>query len=91
MLPSLTSVLYRDLPRQQDALRRQTSANLRTLSINIISPLRIHFPLLNPAELCHYQVICIILLPRITFSLAFVMYTFSARLLQAARCWQAIK
>jgi hypothetical protein len=67
MLPSLTSVLYRDLPRQQDALRLQISANLWTFSINITSPLRIHFLLLNPTELRHYQVTCIILLATIKF------------------------
>jgi hypothetical protein len=61
--PPLTFVMS-----QQGASRLQTTyANLWTFSINITSPLSIHFPLLNPTELRHYRVICIILLPSITF------------------------
>jgi hypothetical protein len=62
------SVMSQDLTLKQGASRLQTiSANLWTFSINITSPLRIQFPLLNPTELCHYRVTCIILFPRITF------------------------
>jgi hypothetical protein len=42
-----------------------TSANAWTFSINITSPLRIHFPLLNPTELHHCRVTCTILLSMI--------------------------
>jgi hypothetical protein len=80
----------KDLALQQGASRLQsTSTNLCTFSVNMTSPLRIHFPLPNPTELRHYHVTFITLLPSITFysssssslSRAFVMYTFSARLL----------
>jgi hypothetical protein len=50
-----------DLALQQGASRLQTaSANLWTFSINITSPLRLHFPLLIPTELQHYHVTCMI-------------------------------
>jgi hypothetical protein len=66
--PPVTSVMSQDLALQQGASRLQTaSANLWTFSINITSPLRIHFPLLNPTELRHYRVTCVILLPNIKF------------------------
>jgi AraC-like DNA-binding protein len=70
---------------QQAALRLQTiSADLWTFPINLPSPLRIHFPLLNSAELHHYRVTCIIYCLGFNsssslLSLAFVMYTFGAR------------
>jgi hypothetical protein len=93
---TLISVMSQDLALQQGVSRLQTtSANLWTFLINIPSLLRIHFPLLNPTELHHYRVTCIIFLPRIKFwsnsgssfssslSLAFVLYTFNASLLQA--------
>jgi hypothetical protein len=78
---------------------RKTSANFWTFLMNITPLLRIHFPLLNPTELHNYRLSCVVLLHGIKFyssssssgSLAFVMYTFSARLLQASRCWQALK
>jgi hypothetical protein len=64
--PPLRSVMSQDLALQQDSSRLQTtSANLWTFSINVTSPFRIHFPLLNPTELRHYRVTCIILLTRI--------------------------
>jgi hypothetical protein len=78
------------LALQQEVSRLETEpANLWTFTINITSPLRINFPLLNPTELRHYHVTCIVLLPRIKFqssfnsslSLACVMYAFSAPLL----------
>jgi hypothetical protein len=80
---------------QQGATRLKTFANLWTFSINtsIIPPLRIHFSLLNPTELHRYRVTCITLLSSIIVlwcssscspSLAFVMYTFNARLLLAS-------
>jgi hypothetical protein len=58
-----------------------------------------HFPLLNPTELRQYRVTCIVLLPSIKFQssscsslcLAFVVYTFSARLLKVSRCWQELE
>jgi hypothetical protein len=69
--PLLTSVMSpvmsQDLALEQGASRLQTSANLWTFSLNITSPLRIHFPLFNPSELNHYRVACIILLPKIKF------------------------
>jgi hypothetical protein len=58
--PHLTSVMSQDLALQQDASRLQTTANFWTFSINITSPLRIHFPCLNPTQLYHYRVTCII-------------------------------
>jgi hypothetical protein len=66
----LTSVMSQDLAlQQQGALRLQTSsANLRMFStIHITSPLRICFPLLNPSELQHYHVSCVVILSIITF------------------------
>jgi hypothetical protein len=49
-----TSVMPQDLALQQGASQLQTaSADLRTFSVNIPSPLRIHFTLLNPTELRH--------------------------------------
>jgi hypothetical protein len=94
--------MSQDLALQRGASRLQTtSADLRTFSRNTTSPLRIHFPLLNPAELRRYRVTCIILLSRIKFwssstysssgSLAFITYTFNARLLWATHCWQVLK
>jgi hypothetical protein len=84
--PPLTSVMSRDLARQQSASRLQTTtANLWTFSVNITSPLKIHFPLLNPIELRHYRVTCIILQSSSSssisssLSLDFVMYTFNVR------------
>jgi hypothetical protein len=88
---ALTSVMSQDLALQQGASRLQTTANVWTFSINITSPLRMHFSLLNPTELHLYRVTCVTLLHRITFlsssssnsslSLAFVVYIFSVRLL----------
>jgi hypothetical protein len=47
-------VMSHDLALQQDASQLQiASADLWAFSINIISPLRIRFPLLNPTELRH--------------------------------------
>jgi hypothetical protein len=47
--PPLTSEMFQHLVLQQGASRLQTtSADLWTFSINITSPLRIHFLLLNP-------------------------------------------
>jgi hypothetical protein len=88
--PLLMSVMCQELALQQGASQLQTtSASLWTFSINITSPFRIHFPLLNPTELQHCRVTSIILLPRIKFlssfssscslSLAFVMHTFSVQ------------
>jgi hypothetical protein len=66
--PPLAPVMPHDLAFQQGASRLQTTfANLWTFPINITSLLRIHFPLLNPTELRHYHVTCIILFPRIKF------------------------
>jgi hypothetical protein len=60
--------MSQELALQQGAsLLQTTSANLWTFSIYITSPLRIHFPLLNPTDLHHYHVTCIILLPSIKF------------------------
>jgi hypothetical protein len=64
---ALTSVMYQDLALRQGASRLQTSADPWTCSINITSPLRIHFRLLNPTELRHYRVTCIISLLNIKF------------------------
>jgi hypothetical protein len=64
-VPPLTSVMSQDLFLQQGASRLQT--NLWTFSVNIPSPLRIQFPLLNPTELRHYRVTCITVLPSIKF------------------------
>jgi hypothetical protein len=48
---TLTSVISQELALQQGASRLQTiSESLWTFSINISSPLRIQFPLLNPTE-----------------------------------------
>jgi hypothetical protein len=83
--PTLTSIVSQNLALQQGASRLQTaSADLWTFPINMTSPLREHFPLLNPTELHHCRVICIILWTMIkfysssssSFSLAFVMCTF---------------
>jgi hypothetical protein len=52
----------RVLSLQQGTSRLQTSADLRTFSINIPSSLKIHFNLLNPIESRRYHVICIVLL-----------------------------
>jgi hypothetical protein len=65
--PPSTSVMSQVLALQQGASQLQTSKNLRTFSVNITSPLRIHFPLLNPVELHHYCVTFIVLLPSIKF------------------------
>jgi hypothetical protein len=101
--PSLTSVMSQELALQQDASQLKTSANHWKFSIYISYLLRVHFPWLNSAELHHYRVACIIVLPFIKFkssprsssssslSLVFLMYTFSTRLLQDTRCWQALK
>jgi hypothetical protein len=88
----LTSVMSQNLAHQQGASRLQpTSTNPWTFSINITSPLRRHFPLLNPIELRNYRVTCVILLPRINFQpsstcsssliLDFVTYSVSIHLL----------
>jgi hypothetical protein len=63
------------------------------------SPLRIHFSSFNPTEIRSYRLTCIISLSGnklyystcSNLSLGFVMYTYKARLLQATRCWQALK
>jgi hypothetical protein len=55
--------------------------------------------MLNRTELRCYRLTDIVSLPIISFqfssssslSLAFVMYTFSARLLQTSHCWQALR
>jgi hypothetical protein len=91
--PSLTSEMSQDLSLEQGAWRLQTSStNLWTFSINITSPLRIHFPLFNPTELYHCRITCIIVLPDIIFLILFlvlyVTYIFTARLLYTTRCWQ---
>jgi hypothetical protein len=66
--PPLTSVMSQDLALQQGASRLQTtSENLWRASIDIPSPLRIHFPLRNPTELHQHRVTCINFLPRIKF------------------------
>jgi hypothetical protein len=65
--PLLTSVMSQDWALQQGASQLQTSTNLWTFPINITSPLRIHFPLLNHTELRRYLVTCVILLPNIKF------------------------
>jgi hypothetical protein len=68
IFPTLLSVMSQDLVLQRGASRLQTtSANLWTFPVNITSPLRIHFPLLNPAKLRHYRVTCITELPSIKF------------------------
>jgi hypothetical protein len=60
--------MSQDLALEQGASQLQTtSENLWAFSINITSPLRIHFPLLNPVELHHYCVTCIVLLPSVKF------------------------
>jgi hypothetical protein len=41
-------------------------ASVNSFRKNIISPLKMHFPLLNHTELCH-RVSCIVLLPGNTF------------------------
>jgi hypothetical protein len=65
-IPTLKSVVSQDLALQQVVSRLQTaSADLWTVSINITSPFRIHYPLLNPTELRHYRITFIILLPSI--------------------------
>jgi hypothetical protein len=71
--PPLTSATSQDLAIQQGASRLQTSANLRTFTINMTSPLKIHFPLLNPTELRHYRVTCIFYCLRLIFSLILVL------------------
>jgi hypothetical protein len=81
----LTSIMSRDLARQQGASRLQTtSANLWAFSIHITYPLRIQIPLRNPIKLRHYRVTCIILqsISSISSSLSldFVVYNFSAGL-----------
>jgi hypothetical protein len=82
--------MSQDIELQQVASQLQiTSADLWTFSINITSPLRIHFPLLNATELRHYHITYNILLPSMKFwfsfssslSVAFVVYMFSACLL----------
>jgi hypothetical protein len=65
--PLLTFVMPQDLTFQQGASQLKTSINFWTFSTNTASPLRIQCPLLNPTELLHYHVTCIILLPRIIF------------------------
>jgi hypothetical protein len=57
--PPLRSIMSQDLSLQQGASRMQTTANLWVFSINITPPLKMHLPLLNPAELRHYRVTCI--------------------------------
>jgi hypothetical protein len=65
---TLTSEMPQDLALQQGASQLQTtSADLWTFSVNIASPLRIHFHLLNPTELCQYRATCIVLLSSIKF------------------------
>jgi hypothetical protein len=65
--PPLTSVMSQDLALQQGASRLQTTPENFGRFQNITSSFMIHFPLLNPTELLHYRVTCIILLPRIKF------------------------
>jgi hypothetical protein len=64
VLPVLTKQT-RDLSLQQDASRLQTSADIWSSSRKATSPLRMHFPLLNPTELYDYRVTCTVVLPRI--------------------------
>jgi hypothetical protein len=72
-VPPLTSVMSQDLVLQQGASRLQTtSANLWTFSIIIISPSRVHSPMLNPTELRNYRVTCIILLLGLKFSVVLI-------------------
>lgn len=96
-LPPWKSQIFQYLVLQQGAAQLQTSsANLWMFQINITSPWRIHFPLLNPSELSHYRVTYIVLSPSIKFwssssyslSLASVTHTstFSVCVLQATRC-----
>jgi hypothetical protein len=54
---------------QQGASRLQTSANPWTFPMNTTSPLRIHFPLLNPTDLRHYRITCITYCLELNFSL----------------------
>jgi hypothetical protein len=61
----LTSGMSQDPALQQGVSQLQTSEVLWMFAINIISPLNIDFPFLNPSELHHYHVTCIILLPSI--------------------------
>jgi hypothetical protein len=42
-------------------------SHVHEFKLYLISPLRTYFPLLNPAELHHYHVTCIILLPSLKF------------------------
>jgi hypothetical protein len=66
--PHLRSIIFQDLVFQQSASQLQTTfANLWTFSVNVTSPLRVHFSLLNPTEICHYHVNCIILMCSIKF------------------------
>jgi hypothetical protein len=68
IFPPLKSVISQDFAFQQGASwQKTTSANLWTFSVNITSPLRKHFPLLNPTRLHHYRVTCIILLHNVKF------------------------
>jgi hypothetical protein len=70
----LTSVMSQDLALHQGTSRLQmSSANLWTFAINITFHLRTHFRLLNPTELRHYRLACIVSLPRIKFSLLLVL------------------
>jgi hypothetical protein len=63
-LTPLASVMSQDLALQQDATT--ISANLRTSSINVTSPLTIHFPFLHPSELL-IIVLTILFSPSIKF------------------------
>jgi hypothetical protein len=56
-----------DLALQKGASLLQTSTNFWTFSVNISSPLRIYFSLLNPTELRRHHVTCIVLLSSIKF------------------------
>jgi hypothetical protein len=60
--------MSQDLARQHGTSRLQTtSADLKTILINITASLRIYFPLLNRTELCYYRLTDIVLLPIINF------------------------
>jgi hypothetical protein len=62
--PSSKSVMSQRLALQQGSSRLQTpSEDLWAFSVNMTSPLRINFALLNPTESHQYRFTSIILLP----------------------------
>jgi hypothetical protein len=83
----LTSIMSQDLALQRGASRLQTaSANLWTFSLNITSPLSMHFPLLNPTELPQYRVVLFYWLVS-NFSLVLVLVLVLLLVLVLALVW----